>query len=57
MEPIAYAVIEYALARDNLYRALKADDKTFDAASARMREIADKLWDLGHQLTEQKKEA
>lgn len=45
------AIIEYALARDAMYRAVKAcDDQALDAAVVRMRRIGELLWEIGHRL-------
>jgi len=48
------AIILYALARDSLYRAAHSDDdRSLDASIQRLREISDRLWDLGHELAKE----
>ena len=45
------AIIEYALARDAMYRAARSDDdRVLDAATLRLRQISELLWEIGHQL-------
>src|SRR5262245_52136252 len=47
-------IIEYALARDAMYRAARSeDDRVLDAATLRLRQAGERLWDLGHRLAEE----
>ena len=45
--------IQYATLRDAMARAAKVDDwARFDRAAQKFRDVADLLWDLGHELLE-----